>query len=209
MFDPTTLYRYLLIAAVLTVTPGADTLYVLARSLQHGRRAGVVSALGIISGMMVHLTAAIVGLSALLLASAVAFTAVKLVGAAYLVYLGLRTLLARAAPPDLSAPVAMPPARLYAQGFVTNVLNPKVALFFIAFLPQFVDPARGAVPAQIGALGAMDMALGLVWLSVVAALVGAARHLIAQSRTFWRVQKWVTGSILMGLGVRLLAASRE
>ncbi len=136
--DPSSLVLFMLAAITLNLTPGPDMLYVLATSAGQGRRAGVVSALGIGVGTIVHITAAAVGLSALLMSSAVAFDVVRFAGAIYLGYLGLRTLVGRSAPAHAAGAPPIGLARAFRQGVVTNVLNPKVALFFLAFIPQFV-----------------------------------------------------------------------
>ena len=161
MPTPSTIALFSLAAVALAVVPGPAVAYIVTQSVDKGRRAGLVSALGVASGGIVHVAAAIVGLSALIASSATAFTAVKLVGAAYLIVVGIRRILGQddeesteAAPADLR--------RLYRQGAVVNVLNPKTALFFLAFLPQFVDPDRGSVTLQIAVLGLLFAAIALV-----------------------------------------------
>jgi len=152
--DPSRLGLFVAAALVLLLTPGPAVLYIVTRSLDQGRRAGFVSVLGVHAGTLVHVAAAAAGLSAVLVASATAFRVVKYLGAAYLLYLGVRQLLSRVADP-VEATLATPPhlRRAFIDGFVVNVLNPKTALFFLAFLPQFVTVSRGAVPAQIIGLG--------------------------------------------------------
>ena len=204
MFNPASFQLFLITCSILVVSPGPDTLYVLARSLGQGRRAGVVSAVGICCGFLVHITAAVIGLSAILMTSALAFAAVKFVGAGYLIYLGIRTLMDRARGLDIPQLTAAAYHRLFRQGFMTNVLNPKVALFFLAFMPQFVDPARSTVTLQVIVYGLIDMALCLVWLSTVAVIAGSARRWLVQQRSFWSVQRWFTGGVLVFLGIRLL-----
>src|SRR4051794_31513151 len=150
-----TIALFSLAAVALAVVPGPAVTYIVTQSIDKGRRAGLVSAAGIASGGLVHVVAAVVGLSALLASSATAFTAVKLVGAVYLVAIGIRRLLARhedAAEPEAVASAGAP-GRLFVQGAVVNVLNPKTALFFLAFLPQFVDPDRGSVATQVAVFG--------------------------------------------------------
>lgn len=198
--DPQTLWVFALAGLALAVVPGPAVLYIVAQSVHGGRAVGAVSALGIASGGLVHVVAAVVGLSAVLAASATAFTAVKLLGAAYLVWLGIRTLLSaddariggRRPEPTLG--------RVYTQGVVVNVLNPKTALFFLAFLPQFVDPDQPARP-QLALLGAVfvviAMASDLVW----ALAAGTAGAVLRESRRFLRVQRWVSGTIFLGLGL--------
>src|SRR5512143_3500681 len=159
---------FVLAGLLLNVTPGADTLYILARGTTQGARAGAVAALGIGAGCIVHTLAAALGLSAILATSATAFAIVKWIGAAYLVYLGAMLLASRSRP---AAPAALPPAplaRVFAQGFLTNVLNPKVALFFLAFLPQFIDADAPRKAAAFLFLGAVFDVNGTLWNLLVA-----------------------------------------
>lgn len=196
-------------AIALIVAPGPDSLYVLARGIGQGRRAGIISALGTCTGLLVHTTAAALGLAVLLQTSTVAYLVVKYVGAAYLLYLGVRTLLTRQSL-LVSAPATRPSwARMYVQGLLTNVLNPKVALFFVAFLPQFVNPQGGAVALQMLALGILFDVLGLLYLMLVALLSGSLGALV-QRRPAWANRlRWVTGSVLVGLGLRLAIPDRR
>lgn len=136
---------FIVASVVLLLTPGPAVLFIVARSVEQGRAAGLVSVLGIHLGTIVHVTAAAVGLSALLVSSALAFAIIKYLGAAYLIWIGIRTLMAK--DPDPKAPIVPAESlrRVFRDGFVVNLFNPKTAIFFLAFLPQFVDPARGAV----------------------------------------------------------------
>jgi threonine/homoserine/homoserine lactone efflux protein len=206
LFDAATFGAYLGAAAALVVAPGPGQALVMARTLQGGVRAGLLTSVGLNLGTVVHTAAAALGLSALLLASAKAFTAVKLVGAVYLVVLGARMISGtlggrRVAAPDRPAPE--PPrtasSRLLAHGVVTGVLNPKVALFFLAFLPQFVRPERGGVIVQFLVLGLSLATLGVIGDSIVAIIAArTGRRMVAG---VWRER--VTGSVLVALGVRL------
>jgi len=187
---------------LLLITPGPAVLYIVARSVEQGRMAGVVSVLGIFTGTLIHVAAATVGLSALLMSSALAFAIVKYAGAAYLIYMGLRRLLSRADAP--AGEFRLPRRslrRLYADGFIVNVLNPKTALFFLAFLPQFVDQAMGAVPAQIAFLGLLFGLMGLASDGVYALLAGTAGGWMKRRRGFLKAERYVTGSVFIGLGV--------
>jgi len=188
-------------AVALLLVPGPAVLYIVTRSIHQGKRAGLVSVLGIHTGTLVHITAASAGLSALLLSSASAFTAVKLAGAAYLIGLGLWTLFSKTADADVVLGGERRLRRVYGQGVVVNVLNPKTALFFLAFLPQFVDPHRGHATLQIALLGLTFAALGLVTDSLWAIGAGAAGDVLRRSRRFARVQRYVSGSVFVGLGV--------
>lgn len=199
--DLSSLAVFVVAALALLLVPGPAVLYVVARSIHQGRRAGLASVLGIHVGTLVHIAAATVGLSALVVSSAVAFTAVKVAGAVYLVGLGLWTLFSLRAEPEVALGGERNLRRAFAQGIVVNVLNPKTALFFLAFLPQFVD-ADAAHPAlQIAFLGLLFAALGLVTDSIWALAAGTAGGVLRRSRHFVRVQRYVTGSVYIGLGV--------
>ena len=191
----------------LAVVPGPAVLYIVAQSIHGGRQAGVVSAFGVSTGGMFHVLAAVVGLSAVLAASAEAFTAVKLAGAAYLVYLGIRTLVSRddriagrGAERTLS--------RTYRRGVVVNVLNPKTALFFLAFLPQFVDP-DGSTRGQLAVLGLTFVVIALTTDIVWALAAGTAGAVLRRSRTFLHVQRYVSGTIFVGLGALAATTGRS
>ena len=196
---------FLAAGLALNLTPGPDMLYVAARGAGEGRPAGIVSALGIGVGTLVHIALVAAGLAAVLSAVPVAYLAIRLGGAAYLIYLGVRSLLAR--PATATAPLA--PASLgtiFRQGVITNVLNPKVALFFLAFLPQFVDASRGNPVLQIIALGLLFDTTGtLVNLAVAVGSSRAAEGL--RGRGVW-LQR-LTGGIFVALGVRLAFAARR
>jgi threonine/homoserine/homoserine lactone efflux protein len=198
--DASTLGLFSLAALALLVIPGPAVTYIVMRSVDQGRTAGFVSILGIHTGSAVHVAAAVVGLSALLASSASAFTVVKLAGAAYLIFIGLRRLLTPEPAPD-AEPVRTGLRRVYVQGFVVNLLNPKTALFFLAFLPQFVDPARGAVPFQVAILGVLFIGLGLLSDGTYALVASAAGRRLRASSGFRRVQRYVSGTVYVGLGV--------
>jgi threonine/homoserine/homoserine lactone efflux protein len=187
-------------AVVLLVVPGPAVLYVVVQSAEHGRKAGLASVAGLHLGTFVHTAAAAVGLSALVVSSAVAFSAVKYAGAAYLILLGLRRLIA--GDPELPAsPPAAPLRRLFLQGVVVNVLNPKTALFFLAFLPQFVDPEAAAAPLQIFLLGLMFVAIALCSDSAWALAAGTLGGWLRRSRWYLGVKRWVTGTVFVALGL--------
>lgn len=186
----------------LNVTPGPDMLYVLARASGEGVRAGVVSTLGISTGTLVHLVAVALGLASLLAAVPLAYDVVRYAGAAYLIYLGLRALLTRGP----ASATRLPRARLgqiYRQGVVTNVLNPKVALFFAAFLPQFADPARGPVLGQLVLLGLLFNISGTTVLLAVAVAAGRAGAHLRERLGPAGTMRRVTGAIFLLLGLRL------
>jgi threonine/homoserine/homoserine lactone efflux protein len=192
---------FLLASAVLLLTPGPAVLYIITRSVAQGRRAGLVSVCSIEVGNFMHVIAATLGLSALLLSSALAFTIVKYLGAAYLIYLGLRTLFTREASQAIVSSQPQSLRRIFAQGVVVATLNPKTALFFVAFLPQFVDPARGAIAAQMLALGCIFVLLAVLSDSMYALLAGTVGRWLKGSRSVRRAERYLVGSVYIGLGV--------
>jgi threonine/homoserine/homoserine lactone efflux protein len=203
---PATLGLFAAAALALLVVPGPAVVYVITRSASQGRRAGLVSVLGLHTGSIVHVAAAATGLSALLLASATAFEAVKLAGAAYLIGLGLVKLLGRGDPVGRAAALPATMRRVYGHGVVVEVLNPKTALFFVAFLPQFVDPGRGPIAAQVVVLGLCFVALGLMSdgaYALVAATLARRLHRRRTPRgsggTAWGQR--TSGAVYVALGV--------
>lgn len=195
------------VLALLTMSPGADMALVAKVTFQRGRSAAFVTTLGISSGLFVHATASALGLSVILATSADAFTVVKVAGAAYLAYLGVRSLRASFAPEDPHVPA--PPSRSagpFLQGLLSNVLNPKVAVFYLTFLPQFID-AHGNVLAQSLFLAAVHATMGIVWLTAYAYVLGRLARAIAGG-TLRRALERVTGVVLVGLGVRLAFETR-
>jgi threonine/homoserine/homoserine lactone efflux protein len=201
MPEPSTLAVFVLAAVALLITPGPAVLYIVARSVEQGRWAGLVSALGVHVGTLVHVAAAALGLSALLVSSALAFDIVKYLGALYLVYLGVRRLLTSEASAASSAAAPKTLRRLFAQGIVINILNPKTALFFLAFLPQFADPSRGQLGLQVLCLGMIFVALGVVSDGLYAVLAGTAGDWLKRGGRFLRVERYVTGGVFVGLGL--------
>jgi threonine/homoserine/homoserine lactone efflux protein len=199
--DAAGLAVFVVAALALLVVPGPAVLYVVARSIHQGRRAGLASVLGIHVGTLVHIAAATAGLSALLVSSSAAFTAVKIAGAVYLVALGLWTLFSRRPEAEVALGGERNLRRAFAQGIVVNVLNPKTALFFLAFLPQFVDPDAAHPAVQIAVLGLLFALLGLVTDSLWAIAAGTAGGLLRRSRRFLRAQRYVAGTVYVGLGV--------
>jgi threonine/homoserine/homoserine lactone efflux protein len=193
---------FALFGIVLLLIPGPAVLYIVGRSVEQGRLAGVVSVLGITTGTLVHVVAAVVGLSALVVKSVLAFSIVKYVGAAYLIYIGLRRLFSRADPSPEA--VQLPRRslwRLYSDGFIVNLLNPKTALFFLAVLPQFVDVARGGAPSQFALLGLLFAGMGLLSDSAYALLAGTAGSWMKRRQGFLKAQHYITGTLFIGLGV--------
>jgi threonine/homoserine/homoserine lactone efflux protein len=208
MPDPTLWGLFIVASLVLLLTPGPAVLFIVARSVAQGRSAGLVSVLGIHLGTIVHIVAAAVGLSALLVSSALAFAIVKYLGAAYLIWMGIRTLLAKDPEPAAAAVPSERLARVFRDGFVVNLFNPKTAIFFLAFLPQFVDPAR-AVHWQILVLGLTFMGLGVLSDGMFALVAGAAGDFLRRNRRFLRLQRWFAGTSFIGLGITAALATRK
>jgi threonine/homoserine/homoserine lactone efflux protein len=213
MPDMSTLALFAVAAVTLLVIPGPAVLYIVTRSVDQGRAAGLASVCGVHVGTLVHVAAAALGLSALLMSSATAYHAVRWLGAAYLIWLGVRRLLAR----DEDAPATPGPGarrrglgRIFAQGVVVNVLNPKTALFFLAFLPQFVDVSRGSVPLQVVVFGVAFVLLGLVSDGTYALLASTGSGWLRRRRGVARTSRLVSGGVLISLGVTTaLAGSRS
>lgn len=212
---------FMLAVFLLNVTPGPDTAYIVGRSVSQGRAAGLLSALGVSAGCCVHVLAVAFGLTALLAASTVAFTVIKVVGAAYLIYLGGRMLLA---PPErddavdeaktetaeqtAAAKRPRPLRSLFVQGFLTNVLNPKVVLFFLSFFPQFVDPHASHKAVAFLALGAVFILMSTVWNSLVAWVAASVTRSVAGKPGIKRWLDRVVGTAFIGLGARLALTTR-
>lgn len=190
---------------LLDISPGPDTLYVLTRTVAQGRRAGILSSIGVCSGALVHVSAAALGLSVVLATSATAFMAVKYAGAAYLIYLGIRSLRARQA---LTIEKDARPTRasgwkVFRDGVVIDVLNPKPALFFMAFLPQFVHPAAGHATLQFFALGLIVIAIALAWETLLVLFAHGISRRLSGNRTVSRWMNRIVGTVFIGLGIRL------
>jgi len=209
MLDITNFPLFLVAAVMLNLTPGQDTMYIIGQSLARGRSAGVCSALGISAGSLVHTVAAALGLSAILAASATAFEIVKWAGAAYLVFLGVRMIFERAEKLPNTTNAKVPndglwDAASFRRGVTTNVLNPKVAVFFLAFLPQFVSPNAGNTIIPFLILGVTFVCTGTVWCLMVA--IAAARFSV-RARSNPSVLRWIrrlAGGIFIGLGLKLV-----
>jgi threonine/homoserine/homoserine lactone efflux protein len=201
MLDLNTLPLFLTATIVLLLTPGPAVLYIITRSVDQGRRAGLVSVLGIEAGGLFHVAAAALGISAILMTSALAFDVVKYLGAAYLIYLGVQKLRSRV---DVEQTEVVQPdslRRIFSQGVIVNVLNPKTALFFFAFLPQFVDPSRGSVAVQMVMLGILFLLTATITDGMYAVLAGTAGRWLRGNLRFLRAQKYVAGIVYIGLGV--------
>ena len=195
------LAAFIVASLAMLLTPGPAVMYIIARGLGQGWRAGAASAVAVGGGNFVHALAATAGLSALLVVSAEAFIVVKWAGAAYLAYIGIRTLRARDPEPTDVAPLVQPLGAIMRQGFVVAVLNPKTAIFFLAFVPQFVDPARGNLAAQFFVLGSLFAGMGIVTDGSYGVLAGALRGILTRHRQAQRRSRIATGGLYLALGV--------
>ncbi len=194
---------FLVATLTLCAIPGPDMLYVIARSIGQGRKAGIVSAFGFSVGLLVHTCGAALGFSALLMSSPLAYSIVKYVGAAYLIFLGINMLLSKKSISSLGKLKQASLKRIFGQAIITNVLNPKIALFFLAFLPQFVNMSEGAVGWQILTLGIIFNIIGTLWNIIVAFMAGFAGDWLKNRPKLSRFQQWFTGGILISLGIHI------
>jgi threonine/homoserine/homoserine lactone efflux protein len=201
------LLGYLCACMALTVAPGPDNIFVITQGITRGRKAAIVTALGMCSGVSVHTTAAALGISAIFYSSAVAFNMVKYAGALYLLYLAWKTLRNRS-PVTLAAGVTLPAAALFRRGFIMNVLNPKVALFFLAFLPQFISPAAGHLPLQMLLLGAIFMVQAVAIFSLFGWFSGTIGSKLLAQPQLAKYFDWLTAGVFTSLGVKLALAER-
>jgi threonine/homoserine/homoserine lactone efflux protein len=201
---------FALTGLLLNLTPGNDMLYVIARSSGQGTKAGIISALGIGAGCIVHILAAVIGLSALITQSATAFEIIKYIGAAYLVYLGVKSFLSKKHSIKIDRNIRkLSYKKIFWQGFMTNVLNPKVALFFLAFLPQFINIYKANTSLQILFLGTWFDVVGTLVNVFVAVLFGKIAAWLSKSPTFIQWQERITGIILIGLGIKVALSSKK
>ncbi len=191
------------VAALLTITPGADMALVTRNALARGRKAAWLTSLGICLGCLVHAIASSAGLSAILSRSAEAFQVVKLIGAGYLIFLGVRTLAARG---ETAGPIAPRGLSNFSEGLLTNILNPKVALFYLTFLPQFIAPGEPVLKKSI-LLASVHITMGLAWLTAYAAFLDRLSAVLSRSRVKRRMEA-LTGAVLIALGLRLAVAER-
>jgi threonine/homoserine/homoserine lactone efflux protein len=209
MIDHSTLITYLAVLTGFVFIPGPAVLMTLARSASSGTRVGVATGIGIAVGDLAHTVMAVLGLSAILLASAVLFNIIKYIGAAYLVYLGIKAILERTErPSDLRSAPAMTVPRAFRQAVLAEILNPKSAIFFLAFLPQFVQTQKGAVPLQLTILGTLFIVMGLVSTMIFAIGAGRIGGFLRKNSAIARWQGKVVGAIYCALGIRLALQDR-
>ena len=199
---------FLVAALVLLITPGPAVFYIVARSVRQGSLAGIVSAVGVVTGGFIHVLAGTVGLSALVLSSPIAFTTVKYFGALYLVYLGFRAFLGKDQSGDPSLQLRPRElGRVYRDGLLVNLFNPKTILFFIAFLPQFVDSTRGDPGMQFLLLGTIMVSMGLATDSMYATMAGRASQWLRKTGRRLSYHQWFAGTVYLGLGIFTLLVS--
>ncbi len=201
MLDVSRLPLFMAASLILLLTPGPAVLYIVARSIDQGRAAGLVSVLSIETGNLCHVLAATFGLSAVLLSSATLFNVVKILGAVYLIYLGIRKWIDHEERQADLRPADANPRRIFSQGVTVAILNPKTALFFLAFLPQFVNGQRGNLPLQMLALGIVFVLMACVTDSAYSLLAGTAGTWLRNNPRFWRGERYVAGGIYVGLGL--------
>jgi threonine/homoserine/homoserine lactone efflux protein len=207
--DTTRFGLFILASWALIIAPGPDMLYVITRGIAHGPKAGILSAAGVVAGILVHTTTTALGLALLLQASTVAFLVVKLAGAFYLVYLGIKSLRDKSTFELRGHTANVSSQKLFWQGVLSNVLNPKVAIFFLAFLPQFVDKTSSNIAPQMVLLGLTFALFGLCFLVLVGYFAGAIGAWLTRRPQYTNLLRWLTGGVLIGLGVRLALTERK
>ncbi|MFD2442523.1 LysE family translocator [Bacillus sp. CGMCC 1.16607] len=198
---------FLMAAILLSITPGTDTMYIISRSISQGRKAGIYSTLGITCGTIVHTLLAAFGLSVILMSSALVFNAIKIIGACYLGYLGVKMIVAKASSTENKASLPKQTnKKIFFQGLVTNVTNPKVALFFLAFIPQFIDTANGGSgPIPFLILGLTSCLTGAIWCLTIAIGASFTTKKFRENKTAESILNKLTGIVFIGMGVKLLS----
>jgi len=210
MFNFQNLYLFFIASLLLNLTPGNDMLYVASRSVSQGIKGGIVSALGVFAGCFVHILAAVLGLSIIISKSAYLFQLIKFAGAGYLIYIGIRSLLAKPSTALTEEdPVKTNYLKLFKQGAITNALNPKVAIFFLSFLPQFVDASSPFVKVQLFTLGVWFAVQGTTVLIIVACIFGKTKDFFKKNPKAIRIQEKITGLVLIGLGIKIAVSTRK
>jgi threonine/homoserine/homoserine lactone efflux protein len=203
MFNIENFYLFLTVSILINLSPGPDMLYTAARSLSQGTKAGIFSALGIFSGCLFHITAAAFGLSKIIEESVLLFSIIKYTGAAYLIYLGTRSILRKKkTKTEIAGLPALTNRKIFFQGMLTNILNPKVAIFFLSFLPQFINLQSDYLKEQIAFLGIWFDVQGTMILVIVATITGVFRNLLQKNTAFWNWQEKMTG-VILSLGVKM------
>jgi RhtB (resistance to homoserine/threonine) family protein len=210
MFSFQNLYLFFIASLLLNLTPGNDMLYVASRSVSKGIKGGIVSALGVFAGCFVHISAAVLGLSIIISKSAYLFQLIKYAGAAYLIYLGIKTLWSKTSVNlDEEQSTKANYWKLFKQGAVTNILNPKVAVFFLSFLPQFIDASSSFFKFQLFILGLWFAVQGTTVLIIVACIFGKTKDFFKRNPKVWRIQEKITGLVLVGLGIKIAVSAKK
>ena len=209
MLDSAALFVFLGTGLVILLTPGPAVLYIVARTLDQGRRAGLVSVLGIAVGTLFHIAAATLGISAILVRSAMAFQTVRYAGAAYLLWLGVQKLRHARDEAAHVSPPREPLSRIFRNGVVVNILNPKTALFFFAFLPQFIRPGHGPIAQQMLTLGLLFMTMAMSTDALYALAAGRAAGWLRRNESFTRRSNFVAGTVYLGLGIAAATVSPQ
>ena len=203
---------FALAAFLLNITPGNDFIYVATRSLSQGIRAGIISSLGIGAGLIIHVSVSVLGLSAILAKSAFAFNLIKYIGAGYLIYVGIKMIFSKTISPDeikTSSEKKNSSWIIFRQGFFTNVFNPKVALFFLSFLPQFADMHSPYFSSQLALLGAWFIFSGTLVSIAIALIFGKLRNWLSSFHSFWKLQQKIAGTVLIVLGLKIAFMQRH
>lgn len=203
MIEPAKFALFVGVSWALIIAPGPDMLYVMTRGMTHGRRAGIVSAFGVICGILVHTTAAALGITLIFQASALAFLIVKYLGAVYLIYLGIQAWKDKSIFSPPASVLGASSRALFWQGVLSNVLNPKIAVFFLAFLPQFVDQVSSNIPLQMVVLGLTFALFGFCFLVAVGYFAGTLGAWLTRRPQYTNILRWLNGGILISLGLRL------
>ena len=204
MLTLTEIAWFALASLLLALTPGPNMIYCVSRTLIQGRRAGLISLGGVMMAFLAHLFAAALGLTALLLAVPVAFDAIRLAGAAYLLWLAWQAVKPNGRSPFQVRELKVDgPRKLFAMGFVTNLLNPKIAMLYLALLPQFIDPAQGSVLTQSLALGAIQIVISVGVNAMIALAAGSIARFLGTRPSWLLVQRWLMGTVLAGLAVKM------
>lgn len=210
MFHIQNAWLFFTVTLLVNITPGNDVLFVASRSISNGVRTGMISALGVFCGCFVHISAAVLGLSLIIAKSAYLFSIIKFAGAAYLIYLGIKALLIK---PDtdakLSAMNRSSNWKHFKQGFITDALNPKVAIFFLSFLPQFIDPASHSFKLTLAFLGLWFAVQGTLVLILIAYILGKTGNFFKRNPKVWLIQEKVTGLMFIGLGIKMAMATKK
>lgn len=214
MFETQNLYLFFIASLLLNLTPGNDMIYVASRSISQGFKAGVISASGIFFGCSIHILAAVLGLSLIIAESALLFGILKFAGAAYLIFLGVKSLTSRSninkeIDKDIYGFGTINQKKLFKQGIITNALNPKVAIFFLSFLPQFIDPASTAYSTQLIVFGLCFALQGTLILIIVAYILGRMKNFLRNKTKLFSIQEKITGIILIGLGIKIAIANEK